>query len=332
MMSVQLSYKIRIASFVCTMMVVYRHSLNYLAFFDSWVGTGLSGWFEDGMSLFTEIAIPYFFIVSGYFFFRGDFTDAGNYKKMIIKKYRTLLIPFLIWNVVGMFALWYTNRDSIGDSFETCAQNLAQSKWYGPLWYVRDLMVLMALAPLYSWVFKLDNKIVYLALLTFCIYYWYPVDISFLSSEGILFFLLGGCLQKNQSLVAKEMRPTFSASLLLIWLFLCFSKLASTNLAIHKLNTVLGIVVFWQLLNILIRKMRGRKLIVVEFSFLIYVLHFNIQKAMKSVLGYYFHGNDIAALLSYILLPITVAAIIVGIGTFMKKYCPRFLSFVTGGR
>lgn len=61
MIDMELSSKIKIASLLCTMMVVYRHSLNYLAFFNSWTGHGISGFVEDGVSLLTEIAVPYFF-------------------------------------------------------------------------------------------------------------------------------------------------------------------------------------------------------------------------------------------------------------------------------
>ena len=101
MIDMELSSKIKIASLLCTMMVVYRHSLNYLAFFNSWTGHGISGFVEDGVSLLTEIAVPYFFIISGFFFFRISYYEKNNYFKMLKKKAKTLLIPFIFWNIVG---------------------------------------------------------------------------------------------------------------------------------------------------------------------------------------------------------------------------------------
>ena len=70
-MNKDLSVKISIAGFICTLMVVYRHSLNYLAFFHSWSPQGLNGIVEDSCMRLTQIAVPYFFMVSG-FFFLGD--------------------------------------------------------------------------------------------------------------------------------------------------------------------------------------------------------------------------------------------------------------------
>lgn len=88
MIDMELSSKIKIASLLCTMMVVYRHSLNYLAFFNSWTGHGISGFVEDGVSLLTEIAVPYFFIISGFFFFGFLITKKIITSKCLRKKRR----------------------------------------------------------------------------------------------------------------------------------------------------------------------------------------------------------------------------------------------------
>ena len=50
--------------FLCTIMVLYRHSVNYLAFFNSWNGFGINKIVQGTISSLTEIAVPFFFIVS----------------------------------------------------------------------------------------------------------------------------------------------------------------------------------------------------------------------------------------------------------------------------
>lgn len=72
---------------------------------------------------------------------------------MLKKKAKTLLIPFIFWNIVGGGILCLYNRAQVGDSIVNCVQQLFMSNWYGPLWYVRDLMTLMLLVPLYGWIF-----------------------------------------------------------------------------------------------------------------------------------------------------------------------------------
>ena len=58
----------------------------------------------------TDCAVPMFFVISGYLFFLrhdGKFTWT-QYKGQMLKKCKTLLLPFLIWNILG--ALSYPSR------------------------------------------------------------------------------------------------------------------------------------------------------------------------------------------------------------------------------
>lgn len=83
-MNKDLSVKISIAGFICTLMVVYRHSLNYLAFFHSWSPQGLNGIVEDSCMRLTQIAVPYFYGIR-FFFLGKNYYEPQSYRQMIIK-------------------------------------------------------------------------------------------------------------------------------------------------------------------------------------------------------------------------------------------------------
>lgn len=68
MIDEQLSEKIKIAGGICTVMVVFRHSLNHIAFWGQWNPNSISGFIEGGISTLTEVAVPLFFTISGFFF------------------------------------------------------------------------------------------------------------------------------------------------------------------------------------------------------------------------------------------------------------------------
>ena len=87
-----LSEKIKVLSFLCTVMVVFRHGLNLQAFGLSVYGTSYVAIIENGVSKLTEVAVPYFFMVSGYFFFRCSYYGKGEYSAMLRKKARTLFV------------------------------------------------------------------------------------------------------------------------------------------------------------------------------------------------------------------------------------------------
>lgn len=326
------SDKLRIASFLATLMVLSRHALNLEAFF------GLDnpgGWitrFEYGVSILTEIAVPYFFVVSGFFFFRHNYYGRGEYYLMIKHKFRTLLIPFVIWNVVGAPFFFIKNPNDFNQPLWNYLVQLLNSDWYGPLWYIRDLMLFMILVPIYQWAISVKCWWITGVLFLAVIFHWVPIDCSLLSSEGILFFILGGILAQFPQFLSCRIPIWVLLIISCLWLCSCLSMVGWSSVLVHKLNTSVGVFVFWQWLGFIQGKMRIFLLCASQYSFFVYVLHFYIEKVLKVTVAHYFYMNNIVALLTFVLLPVIVAALLITIGTLYKKYLPSIYSFTTGGR
>lgn len=251
---------------------------------------------------------------------------------MLKKKFHSLFIPFVFWNLTGAVCLLFMDSRKIGDSLLSCITNLLRSDWYGPLWYVRDLMILMLLYPIYGWLFRINHGLLYVACVLLAFYNWIPVESSLLSSESILFFLLGGILSKYPR--AFEYRlPLWGVCLLgLCWLSICAHVMPMYSVYMHRVNILMGILVFWQLLNLIDEKVKERVIPLTEYSFLLYVMHAYPMKAIKRLVGHFFYGSDIAALLTYLLLPIVVAVLIYCVGKIWKRFSPHTFSIVLGGR
>ena len=329
-MKPQLSAKIKALSLIATIMVVYRHSLNYLAFFGSWKGTGINGFIQDGCMVLTQVAVPYFFLVSGFFFFKKNYYDSQEYKRMLIKKSKTLLVPFLIWNIVGLSCLivtgQYTQMPSISDFFF----ELIDSRYYGPLWYVRDLISLMLIVPLYQWIYRWNKWAIYVVVSVALYYYWTPIDCGWISSEGIFFFFLAGILQKHPDFLYKRVSGKIVWIMFAVWMVLCFTTPFFQYL--HKLCTILGIVTFWTAADHIPFFRNKRMMELTQYSFLIYVLHFYPIKIMKVTLGKLFFGNEWISLAAYLILPIVTCVIVAIIGLAMRMYMPKLYHLSTGNR
>ena len=331
-MNKDLSVKISIAGFICTLMVVYRHSLNYLAFFHSWSPQGLNGIVEDSCMRLTQIAVPYFFMVSGFFFLGKNYYEPQSYRQMIIKKIHTLFIPFVIWNVTGALCLLPFDKKAVGTDIFSVIQNLFNSHWYGPLWYVRDLMVVMMLYPIYGWLFRIKSSLPIWITVTVLFYLWKPIDCSVLSSECLVFFVLGGLIGKHPVMLSVRMRLAPTLAISAIWFAACFTGFMTFNEWIHKLTDMTGIVAFWQLLNHIPETWRQKMLHLSTFSFLIYVMHFYPMKLFKQGIAHIFYGNDIIATITYILLPIMISYLIILIGQGWIKLSPKTYSLAIGNR
>lgn len=111
---------------------------------------------------FSTIAVPVFFIISGYLFFQGHF-NKESYIKKIKKRFWTLFIPYFIWNT--LLFLITTFKGDIHPSFidaywSNCKPYYEGINYLGykyvpaadpinfPLWYVRDLMCLCLSSPI----------------------------------------------------------------------------------------------------------------------------------------------------------------------------------------
>lgn len=342
-MDKEISDKIKIFSFIATIFVVYRHSLNYLAFFGTYTAKGYDAFVQDGFMAFTQIAVPYFFLVSGYFFFRRNYYENWDFPKMLSSawghmirvKIRTLFVPFALWNVIGLLALIVTKQ-----KYDFSIWSLLNSDWYGPLWYVRDLMFMMLVVPLYQWFFLLIDKFngkerelfAYVLLggvLMALMYFWQPIDTTFLSTEGILFFYVGGLIQRYDVLLLK-ISHGLTWLLLIFWLSWSFSIIHIKYC--HFLFIMMGIIVMWNIINHIPYRIRNKMLVCSQYSFLIYVLHFYLIKVMKVAMGKLFYGNELISLLSYLILPVICICLIIVMGKCMQRFVPKLFSISMGGR
>lgn len=324
--------KIRILSFLCTVMVVFRHSRNLVAFWGSEEVNNYTAYIENTMSIFTEIAVPIFFIISGYFFFKYDYYNNHDYATMLKKKIRTLVVPFLFWNIIGALILSLYDPLKIGSSIESGIYNLLLSKWNGPLWYMRDLILIMFISPLYLWIFKINNKILYILIFLILFFRWWPIDTEILSTEGQLFFFIGGIIRKYKTILDHNI-PTFMFTLLLIlWCIFCFNLFPLPEINIHRLNTIIGIVILWRIVDFLSQNIYNFLYSLSYYSFFIYVMHTYLVKFIKRIISYFYYGNDLIALLAYLMVPLLTIIITISIAKYWKIKSHNTYYIATGGR
>lgn len=185
------SSKITILNSVLIMMVLYIHSY-YLEGEKYRAALAL----QHFLGAFCGTANHLFFFLSGLLFFNG-ITQIKDCIAKIKKRVRNLLIPYLIWNVV--FVLWYValncipgvkgfiNSNILGH-FETTIWESLCFLWIAPasfpLWFLRDLMVMVGLSP-----------IIYLFIKYLKIYgiMFYMLLSLFLPNSG-MFFILGAAV------------------------------------------------------------------------------------------------------------------------------------------
>ena len=113
-----------------------------------------------------RVAVPCFFFISGFLFFsKLDKWDWGIWYKKIGKRARTLLLPYILWNLIALFVGcgygWIRSRFNASVEPMSLINLLRNNGWLNifwastmncpidyPLWFIRDLIVIVAISPL----------------------------------------------------------------------------------------------------------------------------------------------------------------------------------------
>ena len=98
--------------------------------------------------------VPSLFILSGYLFFSNMKERFGwnEYIYKIKKRVKSLLIPYLIWSIIGLIAIFYIYKKETPSLLYVIKAFTINPE--GVLWYIRDLMLLAILAPVYYFIVK----------------------------------------------------------------------------------------------------------------------------------------------------------------------------------
>ena len=157
--SIETSQKIKNMSLLSALLVILIHI--------KWVGND-SGVVELVYQIvrngICNIAVPYFFVVSGFFLAR-HFDEAGWYRLAVSKRIRTLLVPYILWSILTILLFWGTDVvlvdllagngvviPSLQDILTGCilmiGLDLTRMPRVFPFWFIRALLLLVLISPL----------------------------------------------------------------------------------------------------------------------------------------------------------------------------------------
>lgn len=282
-----------------------------------------------------KVAMPVFFIMSGYLFFANvDKWDVATYKKKILRRIKTLLIPYLIWNLLmavklktfswSMFWVYWNPTGSQIDWFGQ--EQLMTAPANMPLWFLRDLMVVSLLTPI---IYVLIRKLGYWLMGVLTVLYLSGVCafIPGLSAYAVFFFTLGAFVSirkmdmvpslKRVEIPACVLGVLFAISMLLTYNTPVFSSL----MLCFRLTG--AIAVFCLALRILTSTKGRIPSVVCDSAYLIYLAHYVFFFSFIDATFFALFGISIPALsIHYLLCPLIKVAIFVGVYIIYRKLLP----------
>lgn len=304
-----------------------------------------------------RIAVPLFFLFSGYLFFSkfGETFDWAVWKKKLKSRSRTLLVPYLFWNFVGFLILltqlhplfirffpMYENAHIDISTFLSCfwgfslVDDIADSPIDGPLWYVRDLMILCLAAPVIHWLIK-KLKLPFIMLLGVIWFFTLGsyVGLPHMCHQGVFFFPLGAYFAINKiNFLEWTHKKRVKWLAYLAPVLLVADVALYYNIWTHQTWILTGMVAAVYFASMLIEKgkLKENKFLT-DANFFVYVLHYLIiNKFMKMLVMFLHPSSPAAVLVLYFGVPVVVILLCLGLYKFLDKYTPPFLGLITGGR
>ncbi len=377
-----LSETISLLRFPLTVFVVFIHyNIGVRGFSLHGVTYGLDApeWFRWVTALFSDVlprtAVPLFYIISGYLFFRGGSFDTDVYRRKLRTRASTLLVPYLLWNVIAvlvllshrlpflsyvfpsahlmevqltplrLFLTFFDNYWNKGILVTPENDGMVSELPYpadGPLWYVRDLMVMVLLAPVIWWSVRRAGR--WLVVVLGAVWYLRPLLFPMWGEgwgtmllDAAFFFSWGAYYGIRGLNPLNEIRKLWPVVLIYLPLAIAdaLTKGWEYNIFIHKAGILLGIVAIFYIATRLVECGKfGAMASLAGSSFLVFALHTlvidDIGKVLFTALNLPINMGTL--LLLYFIVPSFTILFCLGMYLILKRIAPSLCNLLTGGR
>lgn len=286
--------------------------------------------------LIAACAVPTFFFISAYLIsYKTDKLTLQGYKSVLIKRFLTLFVPYLIWNLISCGYLAATHQlegmPTLGFVFLRPANF--------PLWFIRNLIVLVILYPVFILFAKFTKKagfIVISCLFVISPFFGTLQYLDILTMRSLFFFYFGiyaGWFKRD----ADRISTMSKWGIIVVWLLIFFTELfGSSTLSIGFINLYLlfGCMSFVLLANETVRYYRySIPPVLASATYFIYLTHkigpTYISKQIVSLLPM---NETMYEIVVFLFAPIITVCICVYVYMLLKRLIPNAFKYLTGGR
>lgn len=299
------------------------------------------------------VAVPAFFFMSGMLFFREKDFSLSLYKKKILSRLKTLLVPYLLWNLICIFIIWILQsiipgfqlllhkpitQLSITD-FLLLFWNISKvthlpDDQIGPLvgqfWFLQCLMLLVLLSPFIYIGIKKLNLIFPLIFGVIYIGFSFPTFPS-INWQAFFYFILGSWFSINSISVSKTFKK-LNIITCILFIFDCALSFFIYDIII--INNILILVISFNIASYLISKGFTLPKLLTAASFFIFCFHRFLTASMTNIakLKIIPTQTELQATSFYIFGTILVIVFCVLIYLLMSRFIPTITNILIGGR
>lgn len=332
-------------NFLLSLLIVFHHAftveVDYRGSF-AFGAYSIDVAFQRFMYNLSECAVPVFFFISAFLFYRTFDGTWGKYKEKMRRRVRSLFIPYILFCTLGYIKALMFNGGIENGNFYDYIVSIWESNTM-PLWFIRELMALSILAP-FCWrlikcpwlAFILCSLIFVLIAFGIVPYrsfvYWIPV------------YLLGASCNRpiwNKVIFLMQNHIVKVISIIIIVAYVIsawylpngISKEQMTWLqngifAIFRYFTpVVFICVMWWMI---VGRVKGRSFM--QYSFFVYCLHAPVIALVRLIYEKLHLNSMLPETMKYLIIVFFVYFICVLVAMILQKHSPSVWKILNGGR
>ena len=331
-MDIECRNRITWLSFILSLFVMMIHVTNFRVY---GIYQGILFQIESFIESAAHFAVPTFFAISGYNFYRNYSPEQTLIK--LNKRVKTVLVPYFIWGMGYCIALSCLHYIPFVGSFINQRSSFIEKAYIifisgegSHFWYLRNLIIYIAIAPLLYYAIRRKLYIlIYIACAT-VLHTIFKEGIYSISMYSVYFFIGGWfavhfCIRAEKTFLVKESVFAFVV-LCLLWII---SWKLSGKLLLRYFLYLLGVPMIFISSDIL--RTLGSPSTIAKNSFFIYVSHVIILETIEKVFWILFPHSVAGAVLDYCIAPVITLCIIYICIKLLSKYS-RLWAVITGNR
>ena len=304
------------------------------------------------------IAVPLFFFISGFLFFKEGIFDFALYSNKLKSRFHTVLVPYLLWNII-YFVILGVMQFIKPDTLVILHKHIADFRWQdflwifwdisqitgladdqraclvGAFWFLQCLFVLFLVSPI---IYYIIRYLRHFTLLIIGILYFtdFIPEMPGIQCNAIVYYMLGAyfsimCID----FISIVKRIPIQAHIVLLIAAVLVSYLMSENDTIYNITDLFVQAAVFAITAYMIETQRWKESrYLVSSVFFVFAVHRLFSASLMTVSTYLIPsiGNDFLLYIYYLLtISLTVIASLV-VYQLSKQFLPRTTNVLNGRR
>jgi fucose 4-O-acetylase-like acetyltransferase len=307
-----------------------------------------------------KVPVRLFFFISGFLFFLNADFDKQCYTRKLKNRLKTLLIPYLFWNISTLIFYFIISNIPLFNAFlngdfEFSLRYILESLWgkydettgmtypiSGPFWFIRDLMVVVILTPLIFLYVKKTKLygVILLGILWFFGWWFGFAGTHGLSITALFFFTLGAWFSINGRRVVYDTdKNKIKYFFFILYPLLAIADLLTKGYAgnefVHNAGILAGIPFGFGIAQSLIetKRVKVNKFLGAS-SFFVFAIHepWLLRQFRKLLFAWLKPTTDMELTCLYFVIVLLVVLTALALYYLLKRFVPAFANMITGGR